>query len=126
LLEATRRDAETVVRTARNHISNVSYDETYKALGVAEVRWSSQLDGRTSKVCAARDGMRWNIGEPHPVPPAHPNCRSVLVPAIDVEVMGNRPYVRAMKVTGKDGKTGYRSIGDMTKKQREAAGLKVG
>src|SRR5690606_25402150 len=37
-----------------------------------------------------------------------------------------RPYVRALKVRKRDGSNEFRSIGNMTKKQREAAGLEVG
>ena len=40
--------------------------------------------------------------------------------------MGQRPYVRALKVKGRDDQAKFRSIGNMTKKQREAAGLEVG
>lgn len=100
LLQTTRNDAERVVRTARGHISNVSYEETYKALGVEEVVWVSTLDGRTSKICASRDSQRWRVDEQHPRPPAHPNCRSSLAPAFDGEIMGQRPYVRAFKPVG--------------------------
>ncbi|MFC5647511.1 hypothetical protein, partial [Kitasatospora cinereorecta] len=35
---------------------------------------------RTSEVCQARDGRVYKIDEPRPIPPAHPRCRSVLIP----------------------------------------------
>lgn len=126
LLEVTRRDAETVVRTARNHIGNVAYDEIYRELGVAYVMDCATLDGRTSKFCASIDGRKHKVGTNHPRPPYHPRCRTVQVPVIAEGLMGNRPYVRAMKVQGRDGKWKYRSIGNMTKAQRERAGLQVG
>lgn len=136
LLQITKNDASRVVRTARNHVANVSYQQTYQALGVKFVVWCSTLDGRTSKVCASRDGMRFKIDEAHPSPPAHPNCRSVLAPSFDGDLIGNRPYVRAIKVRGgyridEEGNrqaraASFRSIGDMTKRQREKAGLDVG
>ena len=136
LLQITKNDASKVVRTARNHVANVAYQQTYQALGVQFVIWCSTLDGRTSFVCASRDGMRYRIDEPHPVPPAHPNCRSVLAPSFLDELIGNRPFVRALKVRGgyrinEEGNrearpASFRSIGDMTKKQREKAGLEVG
>jgi SPP1 gp7 family putative phage head morphogenesis protein len=136
LLQITKTDASRVVRTARNHVANVAYEQTYQALGVKFVVWCSTLDGRTSKVCASRDGMRYRVDEAHPSPPAHPNCRSVLAPSFDGDLIGNRPYVRALKVRGgyrinEEGNrearaANFRSIGDMTKKQRDKAGLEVG
>lgn len=136
LLQITKNDASRIVRTARNHVANVAYEQTYKALGVQFVVWCSTLDGRTSKVCASRDGMRYRVDEAHPSPPAHPNCRSVLAPSFDGDLIGNRPYVRALKVRGgykidEEGNraeraASFRSIGDMTKSQREKAGLDVG
>lgn len=136
LLQITKNDASKVVRTARNHVANVAYAQTYQALGVKFVVWCSTLDGRTSKVCASRDGMRYRADEAHPSPPAHPNCRSVLAPSFDGDLIGNRPYVRALKVRGgyrideegnrEERAASFRSIGDMTKRQREKAGLDVG
>lgn len=124
--QIARGSAEMFVRTARNHVSNQAMADTYERLGVTHVVWVSTLDGRTSKICSVRDGMRWRIDEPHPTPPAHPNCRSALAPSMDGDLIGMRPYVRSLKVKKRDGSDRFRSIGDMTTKQREAAGLKVG
>lgn len=99
-LQWARNEVERVVRTGRNHISNVAYEETYEALGVTELVWTSTLDGRTSSICASRDGERHKVGTNHPKPPAHPNCRSVLAPSFDGDIMGKRPYVRAFKPVG--------------------------
>lgn len=52
-LQATRNAAERVVRTGRNHISNVAYVDTYAALGVEYVVWTSTLDGRTCLVAGS-------------------------------------------------------------------------
>lgn len=126
LLQTTKNDADRVVRTARQHASNVAYRETYQALGVTEVVWVATLEGRTCRRCAPLDGQRWGIDDPHPEPPLHPRCRCSLAPSFDGEMMGRRPYVKALKIKGRDGQTGYRSIGNMTDKQREKAGLEVG
>lgn len=126
IVQIARGDAERLIRTARTHVSNQAMTDTYEKLGVTHVVWVSTLDGRTSKICSVRDGMRWKIDEPHPAPPAHPNCRSVLAPAFDGDLIGMRPYVRALKVKKRDGSDRFRAIGDMTKKQREEAGLEVG
>ncbi len=126
IAQITRGSAEMFVRTARNHISNQAMADTYERLGVKFVIFVATLDGRTSKVCAGLDGRRWKLDEPHPTPPLHPRCRSVLAPSMDGDLIGQRPYVRALKVTGRDGNSKFRSVGDMTKKQREDAGLNVG
>ena len=42
-------------------------------------RWVSTLDSRTSELCQSLDGQRFDLGE-GPMPPAHPNCRSTVVP----------------------------------------------
>lgn len=100
ILQGTRVAAERIVRTGRGHISNQAYEQVYAALDVEYVIWFSHLDGRTSRICASRDGMRWKRGEPHPSPPAHQNCRSQLVGSLDGKIMGKRPYVRAFKPVG--------------------------
>lgn len=126
LMQAAKRDVERLVRTARNHISNVAYEDTYAALGVEQVVWVATLEGRTCAACATMDGKIFEVGTAHKTPPVHPNCRCVLAPALDSEIVGNRPYVRALKVRKRDGTNEFRSIGNMTKKQREEAGLEVG
>lgn len=136
ILQVTKNDVSRIVRTARNHVSNVAYEETYEALGVTHVIVCATLDGKTSKYCASADGKRYRIGDAHPKPPYHPNCRTILAPSLDGDAVGKRPFVRALKVRGgyrinEDGdrvarQASFRSIGDMTKAQRERAGLEVG
>lgn len=126
LMQSAKRDVERLVRTARNHISNAAYEDTYAALGVESVVWVATLEGRTCTACASMDGQVFEIGKAHRTPPAHPNCRCILAPALDSDMVGNRPYVRALKVRKRDGSNEFRSIGNMTKNQREQAGLKIG
>ena len=45
------------------------------------VRWVSTLDGRTSPICRARDGVIYDVDK-GPRPPAHWNCRSTTVPVL--------------------------------------------
>lgn len=45
----------------------------------AKYRWVSVIDGRTSAICRMRNGMIFEYGK-GPIPPAHPNCRSRIVP----------------------------------------------
>ena len=126
LMQAAKRDVERVVRTARNHVSSVAYDEAYDALGVQMVVRVAALEGRTCVACAALDGKVYKRSEPKPAATLHPNCRCQYAPALDGELVGNRPFVRALKVKKRDGSNEFRSIGDMSKAQREKAGLKVG
>jgi len=125
-VQVAKVDAERLIRTARTHISNQVMLDTYEQLGVTHVRFMATLDGRTSKVCAALDGKRWRVGEAHPVPPLHPNCRSIVQADLGGDGAGMRPFVRSLKVRGRDGRRTFRSIGKMTVKQREDAGLKAG
>lgn len=108
VLSATRRDAQAIVRTAVNHVSNTARNYVWEANSdiITARIWSSTLDGRTSAICRARDGK----GTPTPgntlpegvlplkpvnaKPPAHINCRSVMIGYIDgIGLVGKRPYV---------------------------------
>lgn len=108
ILSMTRRDAQAIVRTAVNHVSNTARNYVWDANSdVITARiWTSTLDGRTSAVCRARDGHGAPVGDnplPEGVPPlkpanakppAHINCRSVMVAYIDgVGLVGQRPTV---------------------------------
>lgn len=126
LTHAAKADVERFVRTARNHVANVAGEEMWRDLGVTHVKRLAALEGRTCGVCAALDGLVYAIDDAKPAATLHPNCRCRYVASIDDEVSGNRPFVRALKVKKRDGTDRFRSIGDMTKNQREEAGLKVG
>lgn len=110
-LSVTRRQAEAIVRTGVNGISNAVRNETWKQMGDAidGLVWTSNLDGRTSAICRARDGHIRPVSAGQPVPdsitlprlkpplaspPSHPNCRSVLVGYTGVGLLGERPFVR--------------------------------
>ena len=77
IIEITRRNAETVVRTAISHTANHTRQKFAEANSelVKGVKWVSTLDGRTSEICQARDGEVYPVNS-GPRPPAHPNCRS--------------------------------------------------
>lgn len=54
--------------------------------------WVSILDGRTTVICRSRDGKIYVYGS-GPLPPAHINCRSVIVPYNkDVVDLSNQTY----------------------------------
>jgi hypothetical protein len=116
ILAMTRRDATAIARTAINHVSNTARGYVWDANSdVITARiWVSTLDGRTSAVCRARDGHGTPVGDhelppgvkplkPNDVrPPAHINCRSVMVAYIDgVGLLGNRPTVKDTRTRAK-------------------------
>lgn len=78
-----RRAAEALARTQINHTVTQARQATIGANSevVSAVTWRSTLDGKTSEVCRARDGKVYPIDK-GPRPPAHPNCRSTIVPVI--------------------------------------------
>lgn len=115
VLATSRRNTETIVRTAVNHVSNAARESVWDANADAidGLRWVSTLDGRTTLICMRRDGQVAPVGgKPLPAdaiplipegarPPAHPNCRSVMVPYIsETALIGERPFVRTTKRRG--------------------------
>lgn len=86
VLAITRRNAETIVRTAVAHVGAEARHATYGAnTDILEgYQWSSTLDQRTSNQCQALDGRIFKFGK-GPMPPAHPNCRSSTIPVLKAE-----------------------------------------
>lgn len=109
VLAITRRNAETVVRTAVNGVSNAARESLWQENAdiITALRWTSTLDGRTTAVCFARDGKFApvtpggslpdevpRLNPPGARPPAHPACRSVMVAVIDgFNAIGTRPAI---------------------------------
>jgi SPP1 gp7 family putative phage head morphogenesis protein len=92
---ASRAAANRLVRTAMNHTTNQAREVFWSenSDGIDGLRWTAVLDSRTSLICSSRDGQIFQVGS-GPRPPAHPNCRSIMVPVIDGQAMlGNRPFV---------------------------------
>jgi hypothetical protein len=126
ILSVNRRNAEVLVRTAINHISNAARNLFWDANAniIRVLRWTATLDGRTTAICQSRDGkFTPTIGNTVPPglpklvpagarPPAHPLCRSVMMAAFDqsgvVDVLGNRPFVRDSQ-TGRKRQLDFRS-----------------
>lgn len=95
ILSKTESEIERQVRTARSHISNATYIDTYKALGYEYVKVVATLDGRTCKYCASIDGDVYPIDDlTRPRFPVHPNNRTTYAPCNkDGEIAGLRPFV---------------------------------
>lgn len=111
LVESSRSSIKRQVRTARSHISNATYIDTYKALGYDYVKVVATLDGRTCKYCASIDGKVYHIDDPtRPRFPVHPHNRTTYVPCDkDGNFAGLRPFVadvRKVKDIPKDQRDG--------------------
>jgi SPP1 gp7 family putative phage head morphogenesis protein len=83
-LAISKRNAEAVVRTSVQHSAMqgtmMAFQENESVLN--GYQWVSTLDSRTSTICRSLDGVVFKFGK-GPVPPAHVNCRSRIVPELD-------------------------------------------
>jgi SPP1 gp7 family putative phage head morphogenesis protein len=92
IVELTRRQVTSVVRTAVQHVANGARDaffDSNKDL-LQEEQFVATLDSRTTPICRALDGKRFRVGK-GPRPPLHFQCRSVRVAAINGAFLGSRP-----------------------------------
>lgn len=104
-------EIERTIRTARMHVANSAYIDTYKAMGYTHVKVVATLDSRTCGSCARADGSMYPIDSNFPHYPQHPNSRTVLVGVMDDGVLiGRRPYVADPK---------GRSVKDIPKGERD-------
>lgn len=90
--EITRRGATSISRTAVNFISNSARDE-FLALNADlfdEEQFVATLDSRTTAICRANGGKKFPLGT-GPRPPLHWGCRSLRVPVLLDEALGDRP-----------------------------------
>ena len=83
VIELSRRNAVSIVRTAVNNVSTGARLATNEAnLDVIQgEQLIATLDGRTTPECRALDGKIYPVGE-GPRPPFHWNCRTTVVPVL--------------------------------------------
>lgn len=110
ILPLSNRQAQTIARTSAVHFATVARDSFFEENAdiILAERWTSVLDGRTSLLCAGRDGALAplpggvisedvpgkRLYPPDARPPAHPNCRSIMVALLSPEgIVGDRPFV---------------------------------
>lgn len=76
------RRATMIARTEIQRVANQSAMDLYRRNQqvVKGVSWIGTLDDRTCFICMDLDGESWRIGQTHPEPPAHANCRCYLTP----------------------------------------------
>jgi SPP1 gp7 family putative phage head morphogenesis protein len=108
VLVITKRNAETVARTALQHAAQQARGEVWKQNEdvIKLVKWVSTLDSGTSPICASLDSQEYPLDK-GPRPPAHPNCRSTMVAVLDgkyKELSRGRTRSKRDPVTGKIGK----------------------
>lgn len=86
IVSALYRDAEAVVRTGYQHVSNISRQQTWLENDDYIVGYQivATLDGRTSQICRSLDGRSYALGK-GPLPPFHVRCRTTTAPEIDPE-----------------------------------------
>lgn len=78
----TVKEAETLVRTAVNHVSNMSAEAVFHESSVViGVVWVSTLDRRTTDTCKELDGEVFRTGD-GARPPMHYRCRSRTSPLL--------------------------------------------
>lgn len=89
LLDVTSRNADAIVRTSIQHVSNQARNETWKANSdiVTGVRIVATLDSRTSPTCRSLDGRVFKLSE-GVRPPFHIRCRTTTVAVLDPKYAG--------------------------------------
>lgn len=83
VLAITRRDAEKVVRTAMQTVTNATRTASYVENDdvLKGEQWSAFFDVNTCVTCANLDGTVYPVGEGRR-PPEHPLCRCVMLPIL--------------------------------------------
>jgi len=83
VLNTARRHAQTIVRTAVNHVTTHAREITYRENKkvIKAVRYLATLDNRTTDICIALDGQVFKVGQ-GPRPPMHHQCRSTTIPVL--------------------------------------------
>lgn len=90
ILDYSRRSLDQKTRTLHNGVAQETRSEFYEQNDdiFDGVLWVSVLDNVTSAICQSLDGTVFPVDEGER-PPAHPNCRSEVVPIVkDWEAMG--------------------------------------
>jgi DNA-binding Lrp family transcriptional regulator len=87
------KDIESVILTLTNGIQQEAKQALYEANSdiIDKELYVATLDVRTTIECASYDGKTFNRGE-GPIPPLHFRCRSLRVPYINSESLGNRGF----------------------------------
>lgn len=107
IVDKSRRDANSIVRTAINSIANTSRDEIYQQNSdiIYGYRIVATIDTLTSAICRGYDQKVVRYTDKfQPKPPFHYGCRSAVVP----EIYGNK-----LKDTGATRAVNFKKRGDV-------------
>lgn len=88
-----QRDVQTLVRTITNGVQNEAKQALYEANAdiIAQEQFVATLDARTTLQCGVNDNKVFERGK-GPIPPLHFNCRSLRVPYLDPDLLGDRAF----------------------------------
>lgn len=101
-LEVTARNAQSIVRTAVQHVSSVARGKTFdrNAYIIEQVQWVSTLDNRTCPRCRSLDLLLFPANK-GPRPPIHIQCRCSITPVLSDEFKHlDQGLMRASKGSG--------------------------
>ncbi|MCL2756904.1 MAG: minor capsid protein [Coriobacteriia bacterium] len=79
---ASKSDADRLIRTESNYFHNQAEAKAYEDMGVEQYEYLATLDYRTSPICQKLDGKRFNLKDMKVgvnFPPMHPRCRSTVI-----------------------------------------------
>lgn len=78
-------DSKTLIRTESARVINSAQEKIHEDSGVVkELIFTATLDNKTTPFCRNHDGKRYKINDPNkPKLPAHCNCRSCYIGAIE-------------------------------------------
>lgn len=84
LIQTTRRNASTIVRTSVQHVASAARQEVWEANKdvLKGYQFLATLDRTTSRICRNLDQQEFEFGK-GPIPPVHPNCRSTTTPILN-------------------------------------------
>lgn len=87
------RELNSLVRTITNGVQTEAKQALYEANSdiIKNELFVATLDSRTTFVCAGNDGQTFPRGE-GPMTPLHFGCRSLRVPYINADNLGDRPF----------------------------------
>lgn len=97
--------AQTLIRTTTTAVQNQAALATYIAQGsdiTDRFEFSATMDGRTSDQCRGFDGRIFRYSDARaPIPPLHPNCRSTVIPLLNMRRLPRevREYARSQGVS---------------------------
>lgn len=87
------RDMEATVLTVANGVQHQARSALYEANSdiINSEQYVATLDSRTTVICMGLDGKQFKVGE-GTTPPAHFRCRSIRIPYINPDNLGDRPF----------------------------------